>query len=52
MEPEAVNAASTLNRHLHRLGSLCHQPKMNFASASKIKEITSSSSKTSPNPRA
>jgi hypothetical protein len=28
------NAASSLNTHLHRLGSLCHQPQMNFARAS------------------
>jgi hypothetical protein len=28
------NAAPFLNPHLHRLGSLCHQSKMNFANAS------------------
>ena len=31
-----INAAPTFNTHLHRLESLCHQPKMNFASASKV----------------
>jgi hypothetical protein len=29
-----INAAPNFNTHLHRLESLCHQPKMNFASAS------------------
>ncbi|HLD46195.1 MAG TPA: hypothetical protein VJA64_00120, partial [Desulfobaccales bacterium] len=29
-----VNAAPTFNTHLHRLESLCHQTKMNYASAS------------------
>jgi hypothetical protein len=27
------NAAPTFNTHLHRLESLCHQPKMTFARA-------------------
>jgi hypothetical protein len=29
-----INAAPTFNTLLHRLESLCHQPEMNFASAS------------------
>jgi hypothetical protein len=29
-----INAVPSFNTHLHRLESLCHQPKMNFASAS------------------
>jgi hypothetical protein len=33
-ELRVINVAPTCNTHLHRLESLCHQPKMNFASAS------------------
>jgi hypothetical protein len=32
-ETEVINAASAFNTHLHRLESLCHHPKMHFASA-------------------
>jgi hypothetical protein len=30
----AINAGPAFNTLLHRLGSLCHQPKMNFAGTS------------------
>ena len=32
-ELRVINVAPTCNTHLHRLESLCHQPKINFASA-------------------
>jgi hypothetical protein len=31
-----TNTAPNFNTHLHRLESLCHQPKMNFAGASMV----------------
>jgi hypothetical protein len=37
-ELRVINVAPTCDTHLHRLESLCHQPKMNFTSASKENE--------------
>jgi hypothetical protein len=34
-----INAVPVFNTHLHRLESLCHQPKMNFASASRVRNF-------------
>jgi hypothetical protein len=34
-----INAVPALNTYLHRLESLCHQPKMNFTSASMVRNF-------------
>jgi hypothetical protein len=35
----AINVGPAFNTHLHKLGSLCYQPKMNFAGTSIGKSV-------------